>query len=114
MWMNPSSGKRRHYVRISVRALMVLVLFAGGWMGWLVRSARVQRAAVAAIQRVNGYVEYEWDFLNPNRKPSPRPWWPKWLVDSIGVDYFDTWAHCRTSRFLASRPPRSLLRGSLV
>jgi hypothetical protein len=38
MWMNPSSGKRRIYVRISVRALMVLVLCAGGWMGWLVRS----------------------------------------------------------------------------
>ncbi len=88
MSMNPSSNKRRSYVRISVRALMVLVLFAGGWMGWLVRSARVQRAAVAAIQRVNGYVEYEWDFTNPNRKPSPRSWWPKWLVDSLGVDYF--------------------------
>jgi internalin A len=88
MSMNPSSNKRRSYVRISVRALMVLVLFAGGWMGWLVRSARVQRAAVAAIQRVNGYVEYEWDFTNPNRKPSPRSWWPKWLVDSLGVEYF--------------------------
>ena len=88
MSMNPSSRTRRSYVRISVRALMVLVLFAGGWMGWLVRSARVQRAAVAAIQRVNGYVEYEWDFTNPNRKPSGGSWWPKWLVDYLGVDYF--------------------------
>jgi internalin A len=88
MSMNPSSSKRRSYFRISVRALMVPVLFAGGWMGWLVRSARVQRAAVTAIQRVNGYVEYEWDFTNPNRKPSTRSWCPKWLVDSLGVDYF--------------------------
>jgi hypothetical protein len=88
MSMNPSSSTRRSFLRISVRALMVLVLFAGVWMGWLVRSARVQRAAVAAIQRANGYVEYEWDFINPNRKPSRGSWWPKWLVDSLGVDYF--------------------------
>ncbi len=88
MSVNPSPSTRRSYVRISVRGLMVLVLFAGGWMGWLVQSVRVQRAAVAAIQRVNGYVEYEWDFTNPNRKPDQGSWWPKWLVDSLGVDYF--------------------------
>jgi hypothetical protein len=88
MSMSPSSSKWRSRVRISVRALMVLVLLVGGWMGWLVRSARVQRAAVTAIQRVNGYVEYEWDFTNPNRKPDHGPWWPNWLVDWVGVDYF--------------------------
>jgi hypothetical protein len=76
------------YVRVSVRAFVVLVLLAGGWMGWLVQSARRQRAAVAAIQRSDGYVEYEWDILNPNRKPTGRLLWSKWLVDRLGVDYF--------------------------
>jgi hypothetical protein len=88
--MSTSSGLHppKRSVRISVRALMVLILLAGGWLGWLDQSARTQRAAVAAIQRVNGYVEYEWDFANPNRKPDGGGWWPKRLVDLLGIDYF--------------------------
>ncbi len=62
----------RSYARISVRALIVLVLVAGGWMGWLVQSARRQRAAVAAIQRSDGYVEYEYDILKRKTENDAR------------------------------------------
>ncbi len=88
MSANQNRRPPRSLLRISLRALLVLVLLTGGWMGWLVQSARTQRTAVAAIQRSDGYVEYEWDITNPARKPSKGPAWPKWLVDHLGVDYF--------------------------
>ena len=68
------------YVRFSVRGLIVLVLLAGGILGWIVNQAHVQRDAVAAIRRANGNIDYD---LNPNR----RPWWLRWLGDRLGLDY---------------------------
>jgi hypothetical protein len=41
----------RKYMRISVRGLVVAVLVLGGGFGWVVNRARVQREAVAAIER---------------------------------------------------------------
>ena len=49
-------------LRFSVRGLIVLVLLIGCWMGWLVRSARIQRDAVAAIKDAGGTVSYEWEW----------------------------------------------------
>jgi TRAP-type C4-dicarboxylate transport system permease small subunit len=39
----------RRWLRFSVRGLIIVVLLIGGWLGWLVRSAHVQRDAVVAI-----------------------------------------------------------------
>ncbi len=44
------SRRWRRFLRFSVRGLIVVVLLLGGWLGWIVRSARVQRDAVAAIK----------------------------------------------------------------
>jgi internalin A len=74
--------------RLSVRASMVLVLLLGGGIGWVVRSARIQRGAVAAIQRAGGRVWYSWEFKDGKPISNSRPWWPRWLVDRVGVDYF--------------------------
>ena len=60
---------------------------AAGWAGSFRALAR-SAALVAAIQRSDGYVEYEWDITKPARKPGGAPPWPKWLVDRLGVDYF--------------------------
>ena len=54
------SRSRRWRVRISVRGLMVLILALGSWFGWVANRARVQREAVAAIERAGGHVYYEW------------------------------------------------------
>jgi len=40
---------KRTPLRLSVRALMVLILVLGGWLGWVVNQARLQREAVAAL-----------------------------------------------------------------
>jgi hypothetical protein len=65
-----------------------LILAIGGWLGWIVHSARVQRDAVAAIEKLKGTARYDWERRNGVNIPGGRPMWPKWLVDRIGIDYF--------------------------
>ncbi len=69
----PASRPWRRYLRFSVRGLIVLVLVIGVWLGWLVRSARIQRDAVAVLDRDQVSVSYDWEW-NGKRKPrSPTP-----------------------------------------
>jgi hypothetical protein len=92
---NPSSSKLwRQRLRISVRKLIVLVLAVGGYFGWLVHSARIQREIVAEIERHRGSsVHYVWQ---PDRErtgnlgdqPFSTPPILDWLVDCVGTDYF--------------------------
>ena len=84
----PLSQPWWNYVRFSLRALIVLVLLIAAGLGWLVRSAHVQRDAVAAIRRAGGSVSYDWEWNNGKSVPGGKPWAPKWLEDLIGVDYF--------------------------
>ena len=50
MTVEPGAGPGRKYLRFSVRGLIVIVLVVGGCLGWIVRSARIQHEAVAAIE----------------------------------------------------------------
>jgi internalin A len=86
-------------LRLSLRALMIIVLALGCGLGWVVRRAHVQRDAVAAIERCGGRVWYDWEVRRSrvqadgeyiggiSRKKSVSRW-PKWLVDRLGPDYF--------------------------
>lgn len=69
---------RRIAVRLSVRALITLVLLLVG----VVYKARVQREAVAAIEAAGGEVMYPWD-IGVDSDPPPR-----WLVEQVGIEYF--------------------------
>ncbi len=85
------SPPRRRPRGPSLRALMALVLVLGGGLGWLAYRARVQRLAVAAIEAAGGKVYYDWQWGNGLPDPTkPRPNRPKWIVDALGVDSFDT------------------------
>jgi hypothetical protein len=75
------------YVQFSVRGLIVLVLAIGGGLGWIIRGARVQREAVAAIQKAGGSVWYDWEWKDGRPLPNGSPWVPTWLVERLGVDY---------------------------
>ena len=75
----------RRLLRFSVRGLIVLVLVIGAGLGWLVRSAHIQRDAVATIKGADSSVYYDWEW---NYREYTR-WAPRWLVDLVGVDYFD-------------------------
>ncbi len=105
--MPPGTVSRpwRRYLRFSLRALIVVVLVIGGGMGWIVRSARIQRAAVAAIKDAGGMVYYDWEWSNGKRIPAGKPGAPEWLTDLMGVDYFGhvTLVHLGSSSTATSR-----------
>lgn len=75
-------------MRFTVRALVVAVLFIGAGLGWMVREARVQRDAVAAIKEAGSIVVYDCEWSDGKSIPGGKPWAPSWLVELIGVDYF--------------------------
>jgi internalin A len=77
----------RRFLRFSVRRLIVLVLLTGGWLGWTVRQASIQRDAVAAITKDGGNFSYDWEWRD-GKSMGGIPLAQRWLVDRIGVDYF--------------------------
>jgi Leucine rich repeat len=95
---NTASRPWRRFLRFSVRGLIVLVLVVGGGLGWLVRSARVQREAVAAITEAGGLVQYDWEWREGSDVPRGKPRAPTWLVNLIGVDFF---GHVTDVRFFS-------------
>jgi hypothetical protein len=85
---NPVSLSWGRFLRFRVRGLIVLVLVIGVWLGWIVRSAQIERDAVAAVVKAGGGVHYDWAWSNGKSLPGGKPWAPRWLTDLIGVEYF--------------------------
>jgi hypothetical protein len=79
---------RRRWLRMSVRGLFVLVMVIAAGLGWIVRSARIQRESVAAINQVHGGVSYDREMRNGRPNPIAKPWPPRRLIELIGIDYF--------------------------
>jgi hypothetical protein len=84
----PVSRPWRRFLRFSVRGLIVVVLLVGGWLGWIVRSARIQREAVAAVRQSGGWVLFDCEERSVHGAISGEPAAPTWLVELIGVEYF--------------------------
>src|SRR5690242_20006223 len=84
----PVSRPWRRFLRLSVRGIIVVVLLVGAWLGWIVRSARVQHEAVAAIEKAGCMRFYEWEWRAGKPVTGGKPWAPAWLVDLVGVDFF--------------------------
>lgn len=78
----------RRRIRLTLRGLMFLVLVMGGWLGWRVHLARLQREAVAAVRRHGGWVHYDYEFVNDKPTPGRQPWGPRWLRQRLGDEYF--------------------------
>jgi Leucine Rich repeat len=93
----------------ATRAMMLAVFVAASLMGWIASRARVQREAVSAIHRANGFTWYDWRIVSNGglsvSQGSPRA--PKWLVDSLGVDYFGSVV--AASIATGGRPPDGLV-----
>lgn len=84
----------RKGLRLSLGAMMIVVLGIGGVLGWVAHRAHVQRDAVAAItmfrRNTRGSVYYDWQFVAGQSDKDAKPRGPKWLRDAIGPDVFDT------------------------
>jgi len=81
---------RRFRVRISVRALMALVMVIGAGLGWYIHQIREQRLAVQAIRARGGIIEYDYqyDAVRDRRLPNGKSWCPVWLQHVVGDDDF--------------------------
>jgi Leucine rich repeat/Leucine Rich repeat len=89
----PRSWWRRLPLRMSVRTLMIVVFLLAGGLGWVVHLAHVQRDAIAAIRSGGGDTTYNWQLKRSpdghrRLNPKARPRAPKWLIDSLGPDFF--------------------------
>src|SRR3954464_5464217 len=93
----PHTRSRRPHLRITVQALMILVLVLGGGLGWLVNRANCQRDAAATIERQGGNAVYDWQLPTmqwgragrrvPTKKPNAPPAWKQWVAARLGPDY---------------------------
>jgi hypothetical protein len=88
----PTTTLRPKYRRLSLRLLPGLALLLGaGVAGWFVRSEQLRRAAVAAIERTGGHVEYDWKIRDgiviQNQNGLTSGWTLKWPADLLSVDY---------------------------
>ena len=92
--MDTGPKPRRKRRRLTLGAMMIVVLGIGGVLGWIVHRAHVQRDAVAAIttlrRNTRGSVSYDWQFVDGKFDENARPRGPKWLRDALGPDVFDT------------------------
>ena len=89
----PAVGRWRRYLRFSLRGVVIVVVLIGCGLGWIVSSARRQRAMVLAIEKSGGGVQYDWQYRNGGSFALASSAWPKWLLDRLPVDYFHgvTW-----------------------
>jgi hypothetical protein len=83
----PASNPWRKYLRFSLRGLIVLVLVIGAGLGWVVRRARIQSEAAAAIVRDGGWVLYDWQENYGSRTVAGKPSTLVWLADRLGLNW---------------------------
>jgi hypothetical protein len=88
MGITVPTGRRR--LRLSVRALMAMVVVIAAGLGWYLHTVRTQQKAVAVIKQAGGSVTYDWEWGNHDANISsvmdkPRP--PKWLSNLVGANY---------------------------
>jgi len=85
-----AKNPRRLRLQISLRTLLLLVLGLGGLLAWKVNNARKQEASVAWVREMGGNVLYDHEVdENGTARNNPKPPAPPWLIDQLGIDFFD-------------------------
>ncbi|MHC5539248.1 leucine-rich repeat domain-containing protein [Singulisphaera rosea] len=74
---------------LTLRGQMVVIGALAIWMGWFIHKVNVQRESITAIYRAGGSVHYDSDFDIGNG-PKRRVLAPRWLVKSLGIDFFSS------------------------
>jgi hypothetical protein len=86
------SRGRHRWPRYSLRTLLIFITLLGLWLGLCVERARRQARAVAEIQKINCWVEYDYGSYIPtaevNYRRQAQSWVPDWILVSTGADLF--------------------------
>ena len=80
----PRRFRWRRLLQYRLRTLLILMTVVAVLFAWGSHKARQQRAAAAAVKAVGGVAYYDFEYRDLQ---GPR-YCPKWLVDTLGVDYF--------------------------
>lgn len=86
------SGRRvsRRRLQLSLRSFLVALTVFMLWLGFQANSARQQRLTVAALEQAGVKVKYGFQFdAKTGYYPDAKPPYPKVLVNSLGIDFFD-------------------------
>jgi hypothetical protein len=86
LWFLVALVFRRRF-QFSLRSLMLLVVVVAipcSWFATAMKAARRQHAAVEAIEKLGGIVNY--DYQTDWLVPAPQPPAPAWLCERVGVD----------------------------
>ena len=81
---------KRRFLRFNLSSLLLVVLVLCIWLGWKVERARKQREAVNWIRKSGGSVIYDYRIDDNYRGiANAEPPGPKWLMEQLGIDFFD-------------------------
>ena len=69
---------------LSLRTLLMLILVIALWLSWRVDKAHRQSHAIAQVEKYNGYVRFDYEYVNGKEIPNPEPKGPKWLRQHLG------------------------------
>jgi hypothetical protein len=98
----PTASTRRSRVILTLRGAMTLVLLVALGLGGMIHHARVQRRAIAAIERAGGEVGFDFQqFIHGGTPPPEQPPGPRWLRSLIGDEWFRSVVHVRLEGTLA-------------
>ena len=84
---------KRRFWQCSLRTLFALLTVSSvcfGWFGWKVHRANEQKKAKEWVGKIGGATWYDYEF-DENGRPidDPVPPGPKWLVELLGVEFFN-------------------------
>jgi internalin A len=91
--MTDREPRKRWLPRLTLRALMLLILLSSFWLVRQINKAREQRAVVAAVKKFGGWVHYGPDFVGADPVYVKRPSVPAWLRRWVGEEYFQDLTH---------------------
>ena len=74
----------RRLLQYRLRTLLILTTLVAVWFAWWSHSARRQRETLKALSKAGGSFTYDFQELGLKH---PR-FYPAWLVNLLGVDYF--------------------------
>ena len=76
------SPRRRRWLRVSLRGLMVLVVVVSVPAAWVANTIQTQRRAIAAVQAAGGTIGYHHRH-QLSQEPSAPAWLRRWLGDEL-------------------------------
>lgn len=78
----PRAGRRRF--QFSLRTMLIVMTLVAVWTGWTVSKAQRRQRAIAAIERLGGFIDYKHKWKDGEFRPNAEPPGPTWMRKILG------------------------------